>query len=45
MSIFKQVKTGKYRPGDEQRAGVHPPDEVCESFAAFVDDLIPPEHS
>ena len=34
------VKTGKYRPGDEQRPGVVPPDEVCDSFAAFVDSLL-----
>ncbi|KAH8115624.1 HAD-like domain-containing protein [Phellopilus nigrolimitatus] len=34
------VKTGKYRPGDESRPGVRPPDEVQDSFAAFVDDLV-----
>lgn len=33
------VKTGKYRDGDEKREGQHPPDEVQESFAAFVDTL------
>lgn len=34
------VKTGKYRPGDESRLGAVPPDEVYESFAAFVDKLL-----
>ncbi|KAJ3507107.1 hypothetical protein NLJ89_g6491 [Agrocybe chaxingu] len=34
------VKTGKYRPGDENRAGIVPPDEVCDSFAAFVTSLL-----
>ncbi|KAG1815855.1 HAD-like domain-containing protein [Suillus variegatus] len=34
------VKTGKYRAGDECREGVHPPDEVCDSFADFVDKLL-----
>jgi len=34
------VKTGKYRSGDEVREGVHPPDEVVESFAAFVEALL-----
>ena len=34
------VKTGKYRPGDEHRPGVAPPDEVCDSFATFVDSLL-----
>ncbi|KIJ93213.1 hypothetical protein K443DRAFT_684661 [Laccaria amethystina LaAM-08-1] len=33
------VKTGKYRPGDEEKPGVVPPDEVFESFAAFIDSL------
>ncbi|KAH7888260.1 HAD-like domain-containing protein [Phlebopus sp. FC_14] len=33
------VKTGKYRPGDETRA-LPPPDEVCASFADFVDRLL-----
>ncbi|KDR71145.1 hypothetical protein GALMADRAFT_254365 [Galerina marginata CBS 339.88] len=33
------VKTGKYRTGDEKRAGLVPPDEVFESFAGFVDSL------
>lgn len=31
------VKTGKYRAGDERRGGG--PDEVCESFAEFVESL------
>ncbi|CAA7268710.1 unnamed protein product [Cyclocybe aegerita] len=44
------VKTGKYRPGDENRAGIVPPDEVCDSFGAFVKSLLRdsrdrPEHS
>ncbi|KAG6379587.1 HAD-like domain-containing protein [Boletus reticuloceps] len=30
------VKTGKYRPGDENRQDVLPPDQVCVSFAEFV---------
>jgi hypothetical protein len=34
------VKTGKYRRGDETRDGVHPPDEVCDSFADFVESLL-----
>ncbi|KAI6096749.1 HAD-like domain-containing protein [Pisolithus sp. B1] len=34
------VKTGKYRAGDETREGVVPPDEVCESFADFVDRFL-----
>jgi len=34
------VKTGKYRPGDEHRSGLKLPDEVCESFAAFVDSYL-----
>ncbi|KAG1733242.1 HAD-like domain-containing protein [Suillus paluster] len=34
------VKTGKYRAGDESKDGVHPPDEVCDSFADFVDSLL-----
>ncbi|KAI0319842.1 HAD-like domain-containing protein [Amylostereum chailletii] len=36
------VRTGKYRPGSESRAGVDPPDEVADSFAAFVDSLLGP---
>ncbi|KAJ6458932.1 HAD-like domain-containing protein [Mycena vitilis] len=32
------VRTGKYRPGDESRTSP-PPDEVVDSFAAFVDSL------
>lgn len=34
------VKTGKYRAGDETRAGIVPPDEVYESFSDFVDRLL-----
>ncbi|EAU82267.1 haloacid dehalogenase-like hydrolase domain-containing protein 2 [Coprinopsis cinerea okayama7 len=34
------VKTGKYRPGDEKRPGTIPPDEVFNSFADFIDDLL-----
>ncbi|KIM76977.1 hypothetical protein PILCRDRAFT_12342 [Piloderma croceum F 1598] len=34
------VKTGKYRPGDESRPGLKPPDEMCESFAVFVDSFL-----
>ncbi|TFK22869.1 haloacid dehalogenase-like hydrolase domain-containing protein 2 [Coprinopsis marcescibilis] len=34
------VKTGKYRPGDENRPGTAPPDQVCDCFADFVDDLL-----
>lgn len=34
------VRTGKYRPGDECRAGLAPPDEVHASFADFVDALL-----
>ncbi|KII86810.1 hypothetical protein PLICRDRAFT_269577 [Plicaturopsis crispa FD-325 SS-3] len=34
------VKTGKYRPGDEHRPGLTPPDEVWETFADFVEDLL-----
>jgi len=38
--MSKAVKTGKYRPGDEHRPGLKPPDEVFESFAAFVDSYL-----
>jgi len=34
------VKTGKYRPGDELRRDLQPPDEVHECIAAFVDDFL-----
>ncbi|KAL5514126.1 hypothetical protein ACEPAG_2887 [Sanghuangporus baumii] len=34
------VKTGKYRDGDEEREGQTPPNEVQDSFASFVDDLV-----
>ncbi|KAG0698944.1 HAD-like domain-containing protein [Suillus ampliporus] len=34
------VKTGKYRAGDESKDGVHPPDEVWDSFADFIDSLL-----
>ncbi|KAF8874873.1 HAD-like domain-containing protein [Gymnopilus junonius] len=33
------VKTGKYRPGDEKRPGIVPPDEVYDSFSSFIDSL------
>ncbi|PPQ68568.1 hypothetical protein CVT24_005580 [Panaeolus cyanescens] len=35
------VRTGKYRSGDEVRPGVTPPDEIFDSFAAFIDSLVP----
>ncbi|KAI0254596.1 HAD-like domain-containing protein [Lactifluus subvellereus] len=34
------VRSGKYRDGDETKEGVRPPDEVCDSFALFVDSLL-----
>jgi hypothetical protein len=34
------VKTGKYRSGDETRSGVQPPNELAESFAHWVDNLL-----
>ncbi|KDQ57308.1 hypothetical protein JAAARDRAFT_131357 [Jaapia argillacea MUCL 33604] len=34
------VKTGKYRPGDESKPGVRPPDEVSASFAEWVDSVL-----
>ncbi|KAJ7468303.1 HAD-like domain-containing protein [Mycena galericulata] len=36
------VRTGKYRPGDEHRTGPGstPPDEVVDSFAAFVESFL-----
>ncbi|EJD00488.1 uncharacterized protein FOMMEDRAFT_90969 [Fomitiporia mediterranea MF3/22] len=34
------VKTGKYRTRDENREGQHAPNEVQDSFASFVDDLM-----
>lgn len=34
------VKTGKYRQGDEKRKGTQSPDELCDSFADFVDRLL-----
>ncbi|KAJ7838228.1 HAD-like domain-containing protein [Mycena olivaceomarginata] len=33
------VRTGKFRPGDETRASP-PPDEVVDSFAAFIDSFL-----
>jgi hypothetical protein len=36
----RAVKTGKYRTGDETRDGLKQPDEVCESFAEWVNDLL-----
>ncbi|KAJ7935950.1 HAD-like domain-containing protein [Mycena leptocephala] len=33
------VRTGKYRPGDETRT-YPPPDEIVDSFAAFVDSFL-----
>ncbi|KAF7351485.1 Haloacid dehalogenase-like hydrolase domain-containing protein 2 [Mycena sanguinolenta] len=33
------ARTGKYRPGDETRTS-SPPDEVVDSFAAFVDSFL-----
>ncbi|KAF7360063.1 Haloacid dehalogenase-like hydrolase domain-containing protein 2 [Mycena venus] len=33
------VRTGKYRPGDENRMSP-PPDEVVDSFAAFIDSFL-----
>ncbi|KAH8996692.1 HAD-like domain-containing protein [Lactarius akahatsu] len=34
------VRSGKYRNGDETKEGVRPPDEVCDSFASFVESLL-----
>jgi len=34
------VKTGKFRPGDEKRLGLQPPEEVHDSFASFVDSFL-----
>ncbi|KIM32118.1 hypothetical protein M408DRAFT_14632 [Serendipita vermifera MAFF 305830] len=34
------VKTGKYRKGDEMKAGITPPDSVYESIAEIVDALL-----
>ncbi|KIP06081.1 hypothetical protein PHLGIDRAFT_107411 [Phlebiopsis gigantea 11061_1 CR5-6] len=34
------VKTGKYRPGDETKPGITPPDEVFGNFKEFVDSLL-----
>ncbi|KAH9483333.1 Haloacid dehalogenase-like hydrolase domain-containing protein 2 [Psilocybe cubensis] len=34
------VKTGKYRPGDETRKGIVPPDEIYDSFSDFIDSLL-----
>ena len=34
------MKTGKYRSGDELKAGTVPPDEIADSFADFVDALL-----
>ncbi|PPQ85920.1 hypothetical protein CVT25_014797 [Psilocybe cyanescens] len=34
------VRTGKYRTGDETRAGVVPPDEIYDSFSDFVDSFL-----
>ncbi|KAJ6576192.1 hypothetical protein B0H10DRAFT_2236585 [Mycena sp. CBHHK59/15] len=41
--IGNALRTGKYRPGDESRANADdgaPPDEVCATFADFVDGLL-----
>ena len=40
MVFLGTVKTGKYRPGDESRSDVVPPDEVVGSFAEWVDQLL-----
>lgn len=37
---YDPVKTGKFRPGDEKRQGLQPPEEVHDSFAAFVNDFL-----
>ncbi|GJE97246.1 hypothetical protein PsYK624_134620 [Phanerochaete sordida] len=34
------VRTGKYRPGDEHRPCVVPPNEVHDSIAAVVESLL-----
>ncbi|KAH9072908.1 HAD-like domain-containing protein [Lactarius deliciosus] len=34
------VRSGKYRNGDETKEGVRPPDEVCDSFASFVESFL-----
>ncbi|KAI0052759.1 hypothetical protein FA95DRAFT_1579784 [Auriscalpium vulgare] len=40
LGLFRVlVRTGKYRPGDESKEGLVPPDEVHDSFATFVDSL------
>lgn len=38
--LLLTVKTGKYRSGDESRPGITPPDEVLDSFSAFVEVLL-----
>ncbi|KAH9975388.1 HAD-like domain-containing protein [Lactifluus volemus] len=38
--VLGTLRSGKYRDGDETREGVRPPDEVCDSFASFVDSLL-----
>ncbi|PWN49603.1 hypothetical protein IE53DRAFT_411499 [Violaceomyces palustris] len=37
------VKTGKYRPKDEERGSGRPPDSVFESFSAWVDHFLDDE--
>ncbi|KAF9478452.1 HAD-like protein [Pholiota conissans] len=39
------VRTGKYRPGDENRPGIVPPDEISDSFAEFIDSLFSDDKS
>ncbi|KAI0260722.1 HAD-like domain-containing protein [Gloeopeniophorella convolvens] len=34
------VRSGKYREGDETREGVKQPDEICDSFASFVENFL-----
>ncbi|VDB91031.1 unnamed protein product [Peniophora sp. CBMAI 1063] len=38
------VQTGKYRPGVEKKEGIRSPDEISESFASFVEDLLQTSH-
>jgi hypothetical protein len=45
MHAHHTVRTGKYRQGDESRAGLTPPDEVVDDFASFVDSLLDSGHA
>jgi len=40
LGLWRVVKTGKFRPGDEKRLGLQPLEEVHDSFAFSVDSFL-----